>query len=314
MLIKGLYPFCVVVFWSIRTTRMYFFPLKNGCVKVLFVFLFVSMQLTVSDLPLQRKEKGINTSSSFVMQNGVAAAASHEAIHVEDVEFSIDALPPPPSPIPGLTDTDLQVQRRSPEVSGATLEPPPPPKTGGTLERMVHSPLPPLLDNYDLEYGPVSSTEPELAPLTDDGELPRFDEINEQYDFLRRTLSHSRTRYSARFKRPHKQQQQQQQQQQSSASGIDRQSSLDRPGLRRDREQQSSLDSPGMSRKHKERGREGRRVENGGMVSQLGRRQTDIGEHPLRQRQRKAPGQDKRSAPNNTAGERPDHYCSLKMP
>lgn len=230
------------------------------------------------------------------MQNGVAPAPGPTPgpapgpAPVQDVEFSIDALPPPPSPIPGLPD--LQDHRNDPEASK------PPHKIGRTLERMIHSPLPPMFDSYDLEYGPVTSTEPELAPMTDDGELPRFDEINEQYDFLRRTLSHSRTRYSARFKRPHKQQA-------SSTSEREEQTSLDQPGLRREEETQSSLDSPSRSRHHRGREREDRRVSNGGMVGQMGRRRTDAGDHPLRHRQRRAAGPDRRSTPSNsTEGER----------
>lgn len=108
-----------------------------------------------------------------------------------------------------------------------------------TLGRMIVSPLPPS-DHFEIgdeDYGPVSSSEPRLdspsrsPPRDKDGS--QFDQLDDQYDFMRRTLSHSRRRYSARFKRPRP-----------------------RPATTRDREgqrdedvNQSSLDSPEKQRK-----------------------------------------------------------------
>ena len=110
-----------------------------------------------------------------------------------------------------------------------------------TLTRMIASPLPPSvpIDTYSLEYGPVTESEPQLDSPSNspklDGEMPRFDGLNDHYEFLRRTLSHSRTRYSARFKRPRPR------------PTSDTESSLDAPGKLR-RPDQSSLDAPGKAR------------------------------------------------------------------
>ena len=105
----------------------------------------------------------------------------------------------------------------------------------------INQPLPPLplpIDEYDLQYGPTTSTEPQLeSSVLADGELPRFDEVNEQYEFLRRTLSHSRRRYSARFKRPRP----------VSRPRENGESSLDAPWLSREPEE-SPLDKPGKIR------------------------------------------------------------------
>ena len=224
------------------------------------------------------------------MQNGVTDHnQSSSTTCLEDVEFSIERLPPPPPSPVGLSE-----EERPDPGNGAAqslLESPALPKKGTTLERMILSPLPPMLDNYELEYGPVSSTEPQLAPVTDDGELPRFDEIDEQYDFLRRTLSHSRTRYSSRFKRPHPRPQHR------PTSSTERERGSYAAQRRDEEDLQSSLDAPGLSRQNA-RG-------NGGGVGQVGRCQTFAGDHPLRQQQRKPPQkQDRRSVPaNQLAGE-----------
>ncbi|XP_003383206.1 PREDICTED: uncharacterized protein LOC100640398 [Amphimedon queenslandica] len=105
----------------------------------------------------------------------------------------------------------------------------------------ISQPLPPLtlpIDDYDTQYGPTTSTEPQLeSSVLADGELPRFDEVNEQYEFLRRTLSHSRRRYSARFKRPRP----------VSRPRENGESSLDAPWLSREPEE-SQLDKPGKIR------------------------------------------------------------------
>ena len=112
---------------------------------------------------------------------------------------------------------------------------------GETMDPLILNPLPPPvpIDTYDIEYGPVSTTEPQLdsprvspPPPPLGGEIPNFDEINDQYDFLRRTLSHSRRRYSARFKRPRPRPQR--------GDNEEEQSSLDMPGQRRD----SNLETP----------------------------------------------------------------------
>ena len=93
----------------------------------------------------------------------------------------------------------------------------------------ILNPLPPplLFDNYEMQYGPISPTEPQLdpAPNLADGELPKFDGENDRYDFLRRTLSHSKRRYSARYKKPRPI---------PTSSEDGGQSSLDVPGQRRD--------------------------------------------------------------------------------
>lgn len=116
----------------------------------------------------------------------------------------------------------------------------------GNLDQIISALPPPIpIDTYSLEYGPTSSTEPQLEPthLTEDGEIPRFDEVNDQYEFLRKTLSHSRRRYSARFKRPRPTPQRQEDRE------SDEQSSLDFPGKRRTPNNESNLDSPtGMVR------------------------------------------------------------------
>ena len=57
------------------------------------------------------------------------------------------------------------------------------------------------LDSSNLDTGvrrPASSNPPVLQPLSPDPDL------NEQYEYLRRTLSHSRRRYSTRRRRPHR--------------------------------------------------------------------------------------------------------------
>lgn len=121
----------------------------------------------------------------------------------------------------------------------------PPVNISGEVPAQLHdiiSSLPPPLPideyelEYELEYGPSTTTEPELESSTlADGEIPRFDhdEFNtQQYDFLRRTLSHSRRRYSARFKRPRPK---------SRPQESSDQSSLDLPGQNRE---ESSLDYP----------------------------------------------------------------------
>lgn len=117
-------------------------------------------------------------------------------------------------------------------------------KSDGTLNRMIISPLPPPvpIDTYGLEYGPVSESEPQLdspppSPRLD-GEIPRsgFDGINQQYEFLRRTLSHSRTRYSARYKRPRPR-----------PTSRETESSLDTPG-KLGHPDHTSLDAPGRVR------------------------------------------------------------------
>ena len=216
------------------------------------------------------------------MQNGVTESSS--TTRLEDVEISIERLPPPPSPVAGTSE----VEQPDPGKGAAQsfLESPAPARKGTTLERMILSPLPPMFDDYELEYGPVSSTEPQLAPATEDGELPRFDEIGEQYDFLRRTLSHSRTRYSSRFKRPHPRSHHQ-------SSSTERERGSYASQRRREEDLQSSLDAPGVSRQG-----------NGGAVGQVGRCQTFAGDHPLRQQQRKPSKQDRRSVPaNQLAGE-----------
>lgn len=125
----------------------------------------------------------------------------------------------PPSLLPDLPSVDIS--------GGATQ-----------LDDILSSlPLPPQLpiDEYELEYGPSTINEPQLEAQLTDGEIPRFDEVNEQYEFLRRTLSHSRRRYSSRFKRPRPK---------SRPNDATEQSSLDFPGQNRD---ESSLDS-GRSR------------------------------------------------------------------
>ena len=221
------------------------------------------------------------------MQNGVAVANKPTKLSSageEDVEVSIDLLPPPPSPIPGLSEAQdsaeqLSDRPNSKETPSGLSHPA---KKGTTLERMIHSPLPPMLDSYAIEYGPVSSTEPELAPVTDDGELPRFDEINDQYDFLRRTLSHSRTRYSSRFKRPLPRSHNHP----ASSTERERTSYI---AQREGDDLQSSLDAPGLSRRQPRT--------SGGSVSQTGRCQTVTGDHPLRRQQRRPPGTDRRSVP-----------------
>ena len=109
----------------------------------------------------------------------------------------------------------------------------------GNLDQIISALPPPIpIDTYSLEYGPTSSTEPQLEPLplTEDGEIPRFDEVNDQYEFLRKTLSHSRRRYSARFKRPRPTPQRQE--------DNDEQSSLDFPGKKRTSNIESNLDTP----------------------------------------------------------------------
>lgn len=217
------------------------------------------------------------------MQNGVTESSS--TTRLEDVEFSIERLPPPPSPVAGMSEEERPDPGKG--AAQSLLESPAPARKGTTLERMILSPLPPMLDNYELEYGPVSSTEPQLAPATDDGELPRFDEIDEQYDFLRRTLSHSRTRYSSRFKRPHPRSQHR------PTSSTERERGSYVSHRRNEEDLLSSLDAPGLSRQG-----------NDGAVGQVGRCQTFAGDHPLRQQQRKPPKQDRRSVPaNQLAGE-----------
>lgn len=105
----------------------------------------------------------------------------------------------------------------------------------------INQPLPPLplpIDEYD--YGPSTSTEPQLeTSVLADGELPRFDEVNQQYEFLRRTLSHSRRRYSARFKRPRPVSR--------PRENGGEESTLDAPWLSREPEE-STLDKPGRIR------------------------------------------------------------------
>ena len=216
------------------------------------------------------------------MQNGVTESSC--TTRLEDVEISIERIPPPLSPVAGMSE----VEQPDPGKGAAQsfLESPAPARKGTTLERMMLSPLPPMFDDYELEYGPVSSTEPRLAPATEDGELLRFDEIDDQYDFLRRTLSHSRTRYSSRFKRPHPRSRHQ-------SSSTERERGSNASQRRHEEDLQSSLDAHGVSRQG-----------NGGAVGQVGIYQNFAGDHPLRQQQRKPPKQDRRSAPaNQLAGE-----------
>ena len=107
------------------------------------------------------------------------------------------------------------------------------------LDEIISS-LPPPIPITDAEYGPSSSTEPQLEPLmTEDGEIPKFDEMNAHYEFVRRTLSHSRRRYSARFKRPRPKS--------NATQPGEGQSSLDFPGKGREPEE-SSLDAPNRTR------------------------------------------------------------------
>ena len=106
----------------------------------------------------------------------------------------------------------------------------------------ILNPLPPALpidDTYGLQYGSSTPTEPQLDPPTtnNDGELPKFDEVNDQYDFLRRTLSHSRRRYSARYKRPRP----------KSKHEKEEQTSLDMPGQRRDESPYRINEPPGKN-------------------------------------------------------------------
>ncbi len=95
------------------------------------------------------------------------------------------------------------------------------------VDSAILNPLPPPLpiDTHSLQYGSSSPSEPQLEhpDSNEDGVLPQFDEVNDQYDFLRRTLSHSQRRYSARYKRP-------------------------RPKPQKEKEEQSSLDMPGQRR------------------------------------------------------------------
>ena len=121
-------------------------------------------------------------------------------------------------PLPSTLDLPLSSHGLLPSLAATT--------NGG--DPSVLNPLPPPLpiDPYDVQYGPTSVTEPQLeAPSTTDGELPKFDEVNDQYDFLRRTLSHSRRRYSARYKRPRP-----------------------KPQARDENEDETSLDIPGQRR------------------------------------------------------------------
>ena len=125
-----------------------------------------------------------------------------------------------------------------------------------TLGRMISSPLPPS-DPFELDdedYGPVSSTEPRLAsptrsPSHDVGN-PQLEQLSERYEFMRRTLSHSRRRYSARFKRPRPRpaaDRDRDDDQEVDDAHDDAQSSLDLPNKQR-RAVESSLDHPGHVR------------------------------------------------------------------
>ena len=150
---------------------------------------------------------------------------------VSKIDITIEDLPPPssldlPSNTAPLGGNDHGQLPHLPSVNG------------GNFDRMVISPLPPPLpiDTYSLQYGPVSGTEPQLdsprhSPVRD-GEIPKFDEINDQYEFLRRTLSHSRRRYSARFKRPRARPQSNDSERNENED--EDQSSLDLPKRRRD--------------------------------------------------------------------------------
>lgn len=125
----------------------------------------------------------------------------------------IDSLPPPPSSV------DFPLGQLPPLLSSGD----------SPSDSSILNPLPPPmlpLDTYDLQYGPSSSTEPQLDTPTQDGTIPSFDEMDEQYNFLRRTLSHSRGRYSARYKRPRPKPQ--------SPERNDDQTSLDAPGKKRE--------------------------------------------------------------------------------
>ena len=152
----------------------------------------------------------------------------------------IESLPLPSSlnlPSSGLDNGgDINIMGLLPELPPVDISE----DTPGNLDQIISALPPPIpIDTYSLEYGPTSSTEPQLEPphLTEDGEIPRFDEVNDQYEFLRKTLSHSRRRYSARFKRPRPTPQRQED------GESDEQSSLDFPGKRRTTNIESNLDN-----------------------------------------------------------------------
>ena len=151
----------------------------------------------------------------------------------------IDALPLPSSlnlPASSYDDEgDINIMGLLPDLPPVDISGDAP----DNLDQIISALPPPIpIDTYSLEYGPTSSTEPQLEPLplTEDGEIPRFDEVNDQYEFLRKTLSHSRRRYSARFKRPRPTPQRQE--------DNDEQSSLDFPGKKRTSNIESNFDTP----------------------------------------------------------------------
>lgn len=139
----------------------------------------------------------------------------------------IDSLPPPSSIV------DFPLGQLPPLLP-----------VGDTNGSSILNPLPPPmlpLDAYESQYGPSSSTEPQLDTPTQDGTLPTFDEMDDQINYLRRTLSHSRGRYSARFKRPRPRPQ--------SQEVSDEQSSLDVPGKKRE-DSEYRIPAPSKSGPH----------------------------------------------------------------